>query len=101
VNICGTFAAVAGKSVSVKVRLREDELAWLTSDAAERFGGNLSAAVRQALFDGRLLRLVRDDYAALLDEGVAVEFPTHEDGSARLISFALSPLLGPNMGPVS
>jgi hypothetical protein len=99
-NECGTFFEMASKTVSVKVRLTEEELAWLSSDAAERFGGNLSAAVRQALFDGRLFRLVRQDYAALLEEGEAIEFPTHEDGTARLIALALSPHIGPGMGPL-
>jgi len=54
------------KAVELKVRVTPEQVQWLRLDAEARFSGNLSAAVRRAFEDARMLRLARESYANIV-----------------------------------
>jgi hypothetical protein len=71
----------------VNGRITGEQMAWL-EERAEELDGNLSAALRQAITDARLLEMVREDYRFLLKErGMVV--PRYEDGSSSVLSIAM------------
>jgi hypothetical protein len=79
---------MAEKTVVLNVRVSELQARWLRNLADAKHSGNLSAAGRQAVTDSWVLRRVREEYRALVDEGFS--FPRDEDGATRGIEFFLS-----------
>lgn len=63
-------------------RITTEQMEWL-QEKAEELGGNLSAALRQAITDARLLEMARLDYRRLRDEEPDWSIPMEkwEDGS--------------------
>lgn len=85
---CGPMADA--KTYAVKARVSEKQLARLQAVADARFGGNLSHALRQAVLDAEILRMVREDYWRLVkDQGLRL--PTNEGGETTFMETALSP----------
>lgn len=80
----------SGKNVAmVNGRISAEQMTWLL-DLAEKMGGNLSAALRQAITDARVLEWARSDYEALLVEHPDFEIPPHDDdGTSRFLQLAL------------
>ena len=63
-------------------RITAEQMEWL-QEKADELGGNLSAALRQALTDARLLEMARRDYRQLREEEPEWCIPMEkwEDGS--------------------
>jgi hypothetical protein len=62
---------------------------WL-EDRAAALGGNLSAALRQAITDARLLESAREDYKLIRTEHPEWEIPHHDDdGTSRAVDVIL------------
>ena len=63
-------------------RITTEQMEWL-QEKADELGGNLSAALRQALTDARLLEMARRDYRQLREEepGWSIPMEKWEDGS--------------------
>src|SRR4051812_18121898 len=74
----------------VNGRITGEQMAWLEERAGE-VDGNLSAALRQAITDARLLEMVREDYRFLTKERGLV-IPRYEDGTSSLLSVAMMEL---------
>jgi Arc/MetJ-type ribon-helix-helix transcriptional regulator len=81
--------ARAEKTVVLNVRVSEQQAEWLRNVAEARHSGNLSEAVRQALFDSWMLRRAREEYKELR-RTERFEFPRDEDGMTRPIELFLS-----------
>lgn len=75
----------------VNGRITLEQLAWLEERAAE-LGGNLSAALRQAITDARFLASAREDYKLLRKEHPEFEIPPHDDppNEDRVLGMILS-----------
>jgi hypothetical protein len=71
----------------VNGRITGEQMAWLEERAGE-LNGNLSAALRQAITDARLLEMVREDYRFLTKKRGLV-IPDYEDGTSSLLSVAM------------
>jgi hypothetical protein len=70
-------------------RITREQMDWLEA-RAEALGGNLSAALRQAITDARLLEGARDDYKLLCDEHPEFEIPRHDDDrTTRFVQLVL------------
>ena len=63
-------------------RITTEQMEWL-QEKADALGGNLSAALRQAITDARLLEMARNDYRLLRQEEPDWSIPMEkwEDGS--------------------
>jgi Arc/MetJ-type ribon-helix-helix transcriptional regulator len=78
------------KTHPVQVRLSEEDRAALQRLADERFGGNVSDAVRQALVDMRVLDMARREYWILVrDHGL--KLPQSEERGNNGLDVMLSP----------
>jgi hypothetical protein len=80
----------SGKNTAmVNGRISTEQMEWLLKKA-EELGGNLSAALRQAITDAQVLELARDDFDHLRLEHPEFDIPPHDDdGTARFLSAAL------------
>jgi hypothetical protein len=73
-------------------RITPEQMEWLGEKAAE-LGGNLSAALRQAITDARLLEMARLDYKNLLIGHPEFRIPRDdEDGASRTVEIVMSGL---------
>jgi len=71
-------------------RITPEQMEWLEEKAVE-LGGNLSAALRQAITDARFLELAREDYKRLRAEHPEFEIPPNDDvPDTRLVAVVLS-----------
>lgn len=75
----------------VNGRITLEQLAWLEARADE-LGGNLSAALRQAITDARFLDMAREDYKLLREQHPEFSIPPHDDPphESRILSVVLS-----------
>jgi len=74
----------------VNGRITPEQMEWL-EDKASKVGGNLSAALRQAITDARILEMAREDYKLLRKEHPEFEIPPHDDiPETRLLAMVLS-----------
>jgi hypothetical protein len=80
---------MADKTVVLNVRVTELQAEWLRKLADLEHAGNLSAAARRTLSDSWMLRRVREEYQAMVEQD-GFSFPRHEDGMSRGIEFMLS-----------
>jgi hypothetical protein len=79
----------SGKNTAmVNGRVTAEQMAWLLAKA-EELGDNLSAALREALMDARLLELAREDYKRLREDHPDFQIPLDDDGSSRFLAIAL------------
>jgi hypothetical protein len=69
-------------------RITREQMDWLEAKADE-VGGNLSAALRQALTDARFLEMARLDYRQLKKEHPGFAIPRHEDTTTRVVEWVL------------
>jgi hypothetical protein len=73
-------------------RVTAEQMEWLIALADEKYEGNLSAALREALTWAELLQYARDDYLRLVDEHPEFSIPRNDDdGTTRVVEAALSP----------
>jgi hypothetical protein len=71
-------------------RVTVEQMAWL-EERADELDGNLSAALRQAITDAQLLRMMREDYRRLREEHPEFEIPpVDEDGTSRVLAVLLA-----------
>jgi hypothetical protein len=80
----------SGKNTAmVNGRISGTQMDWLL-ELADRMGGNLSAALRQAITDAQVLEAARSDYEQLRVEHPEFEIPRHDDdGTTRFLWTAL------------
>jgi hypothetical protein len=71
-------------------RITGEQMAWLEERAGE-LGGNLSAALRQAITDARILEMAREDYQDLVKHH-GLELPRREDGTSPMLAIAMMEL---------
>lgn len=69
-------------------RITAEQMEWL-QERADELDGNLSAALRQALTDARLLEMARIDYRLLFEEHPGFEIPRYDDGKGASRTFDL------------
>src|SRR5438045_759571 len=69
-------------------RITVEQMEWLQK-LADELGGNLSAALRQAITDARLLEMARRDYKFLRQEHPGFQMPPDEDGATRVADAVL------------
>lgn len=70
-------------------RITVEQMEWL-QQKADDLGGNLSAALRQALTDARLLEMAREDYKSIRAEHPDWDIPNHtDDGTTRALTTVL------------
>ena len=73
----------------VNGRITVEQMDWL-QERADELGGNLSAALRQAVTDARFLEMARDDYRSLRAQHPEFKIPRHEDdGSSSFLEVIL------------
>ena len=73
----------------VNGRITVEQMEWL-QERAHELGGNLSAALRQAVTDARFLEMARDDYRSLRAQHPDFKIPRHEeDGASRFLEVIL------------
>ncbi len=72
----------------VNGRITPEQMAWLEERAAE-LDGNLSAALRQAITDARLLEMAREDYWRICREYPDFEIPRDENEGSSILAVAL------------
>jgi hypothetical protein len=77
-------------SAMVNGRITGEQMAWLEERAAE-LDGNLSAALRQAITDARILEMAREDYRYLVKH-CGLEIPRYENGNSAMLSIAMMEL---------
>ena len=73
-------------------RITTEQMEWL-HDKADELGGNLSAALRQALTDARLFEMARNDYRDLCATNPDFEIPMVDHGEgpvSRVLAVALA-----------
>ncbi len=74
----------------VNGRITAEQMEWLQK-RADSLGGNMSAALRQTITDGRLLEMARADYKDIQASNPDFRIPRHEDdGTTRVTELALS-----------
>jgi len=74
-------------------RVTAEQMEWLLRLADEKYGGNLSAALREALSWAEFLEVARQDYLRLLEEHPEFSIPRNDDDdTTRVVEFALSPM---------
>lgn len=71
----------------VNGRITGEQMAWL-EERAEKLDGNLSAALRQAITDARILEMARKDYRDLVRH-YGLELPRREDGTSPMLAIAM------------
>jgi len=74
----------------VNGRITVEQMEWL-QERAEELGGNLSAALRQAITDARFLAMARADYRALRAQDPDFVIPRHTDppGETRSLEWII------------
>ena len=77
----------------VNGRITGEQMAWLEERATE-LDGNLSAALRQAITDARLLEMARASYQELRRENPDFQLPDSEDGSTSILQIVVSGFIG-------
>jgi hypothetical protein len=71
-------------------RITTEQMEWL-QEKADALGGNLSAALRQAITNARLLEMARNDYRALREQQPEWDIPDDEDdGTTRVLTTVLA-----------
>lgn len=70
-------------------RITPEQMAWLEEKAGE-LGGNLSAALRQAVTDARLLEMAREDYKRIRAQYPDFEIPQEENEGSSALHVVLS-----------
>jgi hypothetical protein len=74
-------------------RVTGEQMEWLVRLADQKYGGNLSAALREALTWAELLEAARRDYLRLREEHPEFAIPRNDDdNTTRVVEFALSPI---------
>jgi hypothetical protein len=71
----------------VNGRITGEQMAWLEAKAAG-LDGNLSAALRQAITDARILEMAREDYRYLVKHH-GLDLPRYEDGTSPYLAVAM------------
>jgi hypothetical protein len=70
-------------------RITGEQMEWLQA-RADGLGGNLSAALRQAITDARFLELARADFRNLVRDEPDFHIPRDEDGASRVVEVVLA-----------
>lgn len=74
----------------VNGRVTAEQMEWLIA-RADSLGGNLSAALRQTIFDAQMLERAREDYRLLREQNPEFSIPRHDDdGTSRLVDLVLN-----------
>jgi hypothetical protein len=71
----------------VNGRITGEQMAWL-EERADALDGNLSAALRQAITDARLLEMAREDYRDLV-KNRGLRIPRDELGNSSMLQIAM------------
>lgn len=81
------------RTITVKARITPRQRERLEELAEARFGGNLSAALRQALTDADLLRMARHEFRRLVTEQ-GLRLPRDQDGFTTPLEGILGDFFG-------
>jgi hypothetical protein len=88
-NIMGRPRGSGKNTAMVNGRITAAQMEWLLA-LADEVGGNLSAALRQAITDAQVLEMARMEYERLREEHPDFSFPPNDDdGTTRALELVL------------